>query len=121
MFESRSKDGRVLYIISYSYQQHRYNVNKYYNEVLSISFDSHVLDNLIEVVEEALNKYNADNPTTQRYHKLSSGDIWDNETETIINHTALIGLLTGLENDDKKTVSEAIAELNNIGVAKVKS
>jgi hypothetical protein len=111
MFETRSKDGKVLFIVFYSYQNHIYTVNSYYKDKLAISKKHTDLSFILDWIKSEVNKYNDKNPTYQRYHKLTSGDIYDNETETVINHSALMGLLTGLEDNDKKTVADAIMEL----------
>jgi hypothetical protein len=68
----------------------------------------HLLSDCLEFVEKHLKNYNADNPTESRYHKLLTGDIWDNKTETIINHTALVSLLDSLETSDKTAISKAL-------------
>jgi hypothetical protein len=111
MFEKRSLDGKILYIVSYSYQLHRYNVIKYKHGSYMFSIAYHLLSDCLDFIEAALKMYNADNPTESRYHKLLTGDIWDNETETIINYTALQGLLDGLDDNDKKAIASALIDL----------
>jgi len=111
MFETRSKDGKILYIVNYSYQLHRFNVIKYKHSSYMFSVVFHLLSDCLDFVEERIKKYNADNPTTQRYHKLISGDIWDNATETIINYNALRDLLDILDGDDKKAISEVLIDM----------
>jgi len=75
------------------------------------SVGHHELSFITDWVKKSLEEYNKVNPPNGRYQKLLTGDIYDNVTETIINHTALIGLLDGLETGDKTTIQEAIAEL----------
>ncbi len=112
MFEKRSKDGKRLWIVFYDYQKHCYCANQYKGKEIELKLSFfHDLFILIEVVKNSLDDYNADNPTDQRYHKLVSGDIWDNKTETIINYNALRDLLDILDNDDKKAISSALIEL----------
>jgi hypothetical protein len=74
--------------------------------MLSVGF--HLLSDCLEFVDLWLERYNTENPTESRYNKLITGDIYDSETETIINHTALVSLLDSLEIDDKKAISEAL-------------
>lgn len=109
MFEKRSRDGKIVCIVSYSYQLHRYNVNKYYDGDYLASFAHSDLAFCIEYVEETIKKYDLRHPTDQRYHKLHTGDIYCNETETIVNHTALIDLLNALERNEE--TQQAIEEL----------
>jgi hypothetical protein len=113
MFETRSKDGKILFIVSYSYQLHRYGVIKYKHGSYMFSVSMHLLSDCLDFVEKQLKKYNTVNPTTSRYHKLMTGDIWDNKTETIINFSVLRDLLDSLDNDDKTAISEALIELTN--------
>ena len=111
MFEQRSKDGKILYVVSYSYQSHEYIANKYVDGDCMAIFRNHCIEDILEIVRKQIDFHNANNPTTQRYHKLASDDIYDNVTETIINYNALMGLLSGLERDDKYTIADAIADL----------
>lgn len=108
MFEKRSKDGKILYIVSYSYQLHRYNIHKYRHGNFMAGVGFHLLSDCLAFVEKHLQAYNTDNPTKSRYNKLITGDIYDSETETIINHTALVNLLDGLDDNDKNAISEAL-------------
>lgn len=111
MFEQRSKDGKILFIAYYSYQRHVYTVNKYLDsDLIQIAEKTNIKD-ILDWIKISKELWESKNPTTQRYHKLCTGDIYDNKTETIINHSALIGLLTGLEKDDQKTIKEAIIAL----------
>jgi hypothetical protein len=112
MFEQRSKDGKILFIVFYSYQNHTYTVNKYHTDKKILSENHTDLSFILDWIKSKLIAYNSANPTKQRYYKLVTGDIYDNETETVLNHSALIGLLDGLETNDKKTISRAIAELS---------
>jgi len=111
MFTQRSKDAKIMYVISYHYQEHKYNVHKYRDGDFVMTFKHNELSFLLNYVVTELKIYDSDNPTKQRYHKLSSGDIYDNETETVINHNALIGLLGGLESDDNDVIRDAIYDL----------
>jgi len=116
MFEQRSKDGRILFVVFYSYQQHLYCVNKYRDGRENVirymlSFQHSDLSFCVDFVDKAIRQYNDINPAKQRYYRLASGDIYDNETETVINHNALIGLLGGLESDDNDVIRDAIYDL----------
>jgi hypothetical protein len=112
MFEQRSKDGKILFIVFYSSNQHKYTVNKYLDDTLIMSEFDYNLQTILDWIKNQMTLYNTTHPTSQRYHKLVTGDIYDNVTESIINHTALMGLLSGLESNDKKAISEAIAMLS---------
>jgi hypothetical protein len=111
MFETRTKDGKVLFIVFYSYQNHIYTVNKYYVDNKIQSAKNTDLSFILDWIKTETDLYNVTHETSGRYHKLASGDIYDNETETVINHTALHGLLDGLETNDKTAIQSAIAEL----------
>ena len=111
MFTKRSKDGILLIVVHYSFIDHAYIGVIYIDSDYMDEFSSKDISIVIDRTKEKIEQYDSNNPATRRYHKLSSGDIYDNQTETVINYNALIGLLTGLENDDKYTIADAIADL----------
>jgi hypothetical protein len=109
MFESRTKDGKMLCIGGY--RDNKYFIERFYIDTLYETFTSSNLADVIEYTKYEIGLYNDHHETNRRYHKLISGDIYDNETETILNYTSLIDLLTGLEADDIMTIENAIKEL----------
>jgi hypothetical protein len=112
MLEKRSKDGKMLCVGRYDNIDRHYAVDVYQVDKLVYTYTLlEFAKSTREYILDTIAAYNKKHPTTQRYHKLTTGDIYCNETDTIINHTALIGLLSGLESKDKKAVDSAISAL----------
>jgi hypothetical protein len=113
MLEKRSKDGKYLCIGRYDFVDCHFAVDCYNDGKLVYTYQLlEYVSSTKKYIMDTIKAYDLKHPTTNRYHKLTSGDIYCNETETVINHNALMDLLAGLESADKTVISEAIEMLS---------
>jgi hypothetical protein len=112
MLEKRSKDGKYLCIGRYDFVDKHFAVDCYNDGLLVYTYTLlEFISSTKQYILDTIKAYNREHPTTRRYYKLASGDIYCNKTETVINHSALHGLLDGLLDGDKRIISRAITEL----------